>query len=89
MSKAAQEVISDMQQQRQMRLQSDRVMNGLTTGVALLEDKIVVAPIAMHEGLTDLKWILTNLLKGQFALNLDPEGRPKTPAKEPSPEDQE
>ena len=75
MSRPAQQVTAEMQQQQLQRLQSQRVISGIRTGIDLLEDKIVVAPITMHEGLTNLKWLLQGLLAGQFSIDLDPQGQ--------------
>lgn len=74
MSRPAQQVTAEMQQQQLQRLQTRKVTNGLQAGIELLEDKNVVAPIAMHEGLTDLKWLIQGLLGGQFSIDLDPQG---------------
>ncbi len=69
------EVAQQQQQATQIQqLQSQKVISGVRTGIELLEDKTVTAPIAMHGGLTDLKWLLQNLLSGQFSLDLDPQG---------------
>ena len=70
----------EMQQRQIQQLQSQKVIKGLNTGIELLEDRNVVAPIAMHEGLTDLKWLLRGLLSGQFSIDLSPV---KEPVKEP------
>ena len=63
---------NEMQQRQMQQLQSQKVIRGLQTGIDLLEDKNVVAPIAMHEGLTDLKWLIRGILSGQFSIDLSP-----------------
>ncbi len=68
-------------QLQMQQLQAQKVMSGIRTGIDLLEDKNVAAPIIMHEGLTNLKWILQGLLAGQFSLNLDAQGRAAAPGK--------
>jgi len=76
MNMPRQQAVQEATQAQQLKqLRSNKVLSGLRTGIDLLEDKNVVAPIAMHGGLTDLEWLLRGLLGGQFSIDLDPEGQ--------------
>lgn len=80
------ETIQKVQQDQFKRVQSQRILDGLQAGIDLLEDKTVSAPIVMHEGLTDLKWLLQSLLGGKFSINLEPTQVRESQPLEKSPE---
>lgn len=75
MSTSAQQTQTEAQQAQAklQQIQSQKVVRGLQTGLQLLDADVNV-PIKMHDGLTDLKWLLQNLLSGSFSIDLDPKG---------------
>jgi len=78
MSAQAQQTQAEAQQ---VQLRQAKILNGLKVGMQMLEDDTVVGPLKYSEGLADLKWVLRNLLAGQFTISLEadragpPQGR--------------
>lgn len=63
----------DVQQYQQ--IQANKVSNALEAGMLLFEEKDVMIPISLNDGLADLKWLINGLLSGEFNINLDPAGK--------------
>ena len=73
MTISAEKAQADAQQVQLQQIQSNKVVRALQTGLQLLDADVNV-PIKMHDGLTDLKWLLQNLISGAFSIDLDPKG---------------
>ncbi len=74
MSAQAQQTQAEAQQ---VQLRQAKILSGIKVGMQMLEDETVIGPLKYAEGLADLKWILRNLLAGQFSINME-SARPPT-----------
>lgn len=66
-------------QEQVIQLQTTKFSNGLQAGLKLLETEGVDCPITLHEGLTDLKWLIQALLSGQFTIKFEPKNIVNSP----------
>lgn len=53
--------------------QTTKVLMAISVGRQLLTDETVVAPIKYADGIAALKWLLNQLLNGQFAIDFNPQ----------------